>query len=63
MKTYSYNRKFKVAARKAAIMSNVQIVPGTDSPISTSDEAIEFCSKYGLPVIFKAAYGGGGRGK
>jgi Pyruvate carboxylase len=23
---------------------------------------MEFCLKYGLPVIFKAAYGGGGRG-
>ena len=24
---------------------------------------MEFCIKHGLPVIFKAAYGGGGRGK
>uniref|UniRef100_A0ABD2WD09 Pyruvate carboxylase n=1 Tax=Trichogramma kaykai TaxID=54128 RepID=A0ABD2WD09_9HYME len=52
----------KVAAREAAIASNVQIVPGTDGPVTTSDEAMEFCSKHGLPVIFKAAYGGGGRG-
>lgn len=39
------------------------IVPGTDGPVTTSDEAMEFCMKYGLPVIFKAAYGGGGRGR
>ncbi|XP_031784237.1 pyruvate carboxylase, mitochondrial isoform X3 [Nasonia vitripennis] len=52
----------KVAARKAAIESGVPIVPGTDGPVTTSDEAMEFCTKYGLPVIFKAAYGGGGRG-
>ncbi|KAL6442819.1 hypothetical protein ACFW04_002706 [Cataglyphis niger] len=52
----------KVAARQAAIEAGVPIVPGTDGPVTTSDEAIEFCMKHGLPVIFKAAYGGGGRG-
>ncbi|XP_011265325.1 pyruvate carboxylase, mitochondrial isoform X2 [Camponotus floridanus] len=52
----------KVAARQAAIQAGVPIVPGTDGPVTTSDEAIEFCMKHGLPVIFKAAYGGGGRG-
>ncbi len=52
----------KVAARQAAIDSGVPIVPGTPGPISTTDEAMEFCLKHGLPVIFKAAYGGGGRG-
>lgn len=26
------------------------------------EDAVEFCKTYGLPVIFKAAYGGGGRG-
>jgi pyruvate carboxylase len=31
--------------------------------VITSDEAMEFCTKHGLPVIFKAAYGGGGRGE
>ncbi|XP_034178667.1 pyruvate carboxylase isoform X1 [Osmia lignaria lignaria] len=52
----------KVAARVAAIEAGVPIVPGTDGPVTTSDEAMEFCIKHGLPVIFKAAYGGGGRG-
>ncbi|XP_012218527.1 pyruvate carboxylase, mitochondrial isoform X2 [Linepithema humile] len=52
----------KVAARQAAIEAGVPIVPGTDGPVTTSDEALEFCMKHGLPVIFKAAYGGGGRG-
>ncbi|KAI5731466.1 hypothetical protein M8J77_010414 [Diaphorina citri] len=52
----------KVAARQAAIDSGVPIVPGTPGPITTTEEAMEFCLKYGLPVIFKAAYGGGGRG-
>ncbi|XP_035732054.1 pyruvate carboxylase, mitochondrial-like isoform X1 [Vespa mandarinia] len=52
----------KVAARQAAIAAGVPIVPGTDGPVRTTDEAMEFCMKHGLPVIFKAAYGGGGRG-
>ncbi|XP_014600719.1 PREDICTED: pyruvate carboxylase, mitochondrial isoform X2 [Polistes canadensis] len=52
----------KVAARIAAIEAGVPIVPGTDGPVRTTDEAMEFCMKHGLPVIFKAAYGGGGRG-
>jgi pyruvate carboxylase len=38
------------------------VVPGTPGPVTTTEEAMEFCLKYGLPVIFKAAYGGGGRG-
>lgn len=52
----------KVAARQAAIDSGVPIVPGTPGPVTTTDEAMQFCLKHGLPVIFKAAYGGGGRG-
>ncbi|XP_077284120.1 pyruvate carboxylase isoform X2 [Arctopsyche grandis] len=52
----------KVAARKAAIEAKVPIVPGTDGPITTKEEALDFCKKHGLPVIFKAAFGGGGRG-
>ncbi|KAG5865885.1 hypothetical protein JTB14_027727 [Gonioctena quinquepunctata] len=57
-----YQMGDKVAAREAAIAAGVPIVPGTDGPITTKEEAKEFCSKHGLPVIFKAAYGGGGRG-
>ncbi|XP_047534293.1 pyruvate carboxylase, mitochondrial isoform X4 [Vanessa atalanta] len=52
----------KVAARAAAIEAKVPIVAGTDGPITTKEEALEFCKQHGLPVIFKAAYGGGGRG-
>nr|CAH0109711.1 unnamed protein product [Daphnia galeata] len=52
----------KVAARQAAIEANVPIVPGTSGPVTTTEEAVNFCREYGLPVIFKAAYGGGGRG-
>lgn len=49
-------------AFKRNFISGVPIVPGTPGPIQTTEEAVEFCQKHGLPVIFKAAYGGGGRG-
>lgn len=55
-------KNLQVAARQAAIEAGVPIVPGTDGPVTTTDEAMDFCMKHGLPVIFKAAYGGGGRG-
>ncbi|XP_041353439.1 pyruvate carboxylase, mitochondrial-like isoform X2 [Gigantopelta aegis] len=52
----------KVEARDAAVEAGVQVVPGSPGPIESAEEALEFCKQYGLPVIFKAAYGGGGRG-
>lgn len=38
------------------------MVPGTDGPVTCLSEAQEFSNTYGFPIIFKAAYGGGGRG-
>lgn len=52
----------KVSARKSAVASGVTVVPGTETPIIDVKEAVNFCEAYGLPVILKAAYGGGGRG-
>uniref|UniRef100_A0A8C3G5W7 Pyruvate carboxylase, mitochondrial n=1 Tax=Cyclopterus lumpus TaxID=8103 RepID=A0A8C3G5W7_CYCLU len=52
----------KVEARSLAISAGVPVVPGTDSPISCLQDAQVFAETYGLPIIFKAAYGGGGRG-
>jgi len=57
-----YRMGDKVQAREAAIDAGVQVVPGTDGPVTGVDEAMSFCQQYGLPVIFKAAFGGGGRG-
>ena len=37
-------------------------MPGTPDPVASFGEAKEFTEKYGFPVIFKAAFGGGGRG-
>ncbi|KAF3697656.1 Pyruvate carboxylase, mitochondrial [Channa argus] len=52
----------KVEARSLAITAGVPVVPGTDSPIASLTEAQVFAQTYGFPIIFKAAYGGGGRG-
>uniref|UniRef100_A0A8D3B733 Pyruvate carboxylase n=1 Tax=Scophthalmus maximus TaxID=52904 RepID=A0A8D3B733_SCOMX len=52
----------KVEARSLAIKAGVPVVPGTDSPIACLQEAQVFAQTYGFPIIFKAAYGGGGRG-
>jgi len=52
----------KVAARQSAIAAGLPIIPGTDHAINTAEEAKAFCESHGVPVIFKAAFGGGGRG-
>lgn len=58
---YVYKIFFRLN-RAAAIEAGVAVVPGTDGPVTTKEEAVDFCRKHGLPVIFKAAFGGGGRG-
>ncbi|XP_054715064.1 pyruvate carboxylase, mitochondrial-like [Uloborus diversus] len=52
----------KVSARKSAIAADVKVVPGTDKAIIDINEAANFVKEHGLPIILKAAYGGGGRG-
>ena len=52
----------KVRARQAALEARVPVVPGSDGPVSTLDEVHAFARAHRLPVILKAAFGGGGRG-
>jgi pyruvate carboxylase len=52
----------KTAARRIATELGVPVIPGTDSPLKDKKEALEWCKKNGLPVMMKAAMGGGGRG-
>lgn len=52
----------KNEAKKIAKEANVPIVPGTDGLVTSDDQAREFASKAGYPVLIKAAAGGGGRG-
>lgn len=44
------------------IFVGVKVVPGTDTPVINIEDAATFVKAHGLPIILKAAYGGGGRG-
>ncbi|KAJ3222767.1 pyruvate carboxylase [Chytriomyces hyalinus] len=52
----------KTKARTLAINAGVSVVPGSDGPINTVADAEAFARAHGLPIIIKAANGGGGRG-
>ncbi len=52
----------KTAARELAIASDVPIAPGSTGAIETYDEVRQLIENIGLPVIVKAAAGGGGKG-
>ena len=52
----------KTQARAAAEECGVPVVPGTKAAISSAEQALDFARAAGLPVMLKAAYGGGGRG-
>jgi acetyl-CoA carboxylase biotin carboxylase subunit len=52
----------KTAARKLAIGARVLVVPGTTEPLRDAEQAREVAREFGLPVLLKAAAGGGGRG-
>jgi acetyl-CoA/propionyl-CoA carboxylase biotin carboxyl carrier protein len=52
----------KVRARQAVAAAGVPIVPGTTEPLRNLDQADDFASQAGYPLIVKAAGGGGGRG-
>ncbi|KAL7553863.1 hypothetical protein ACHAWF_017487 [Thalassiosira exigua] len=51
----------KTSARSAAIAAGVPVVPGSDA-LKDADEVNAFVDEVGLPVILKAAMGGGGKG-
>ena len=52
----------KIKAKAAAIEAGIASIPGTDGPIASIDDALEFAKQYGYPIMIKAALGGGGRG-
>ncbi|GBM34817.1 hypothetical protein AVEN_208024-1 [Araneus ventricosus] len=58
-KNLSVRRCFFLAASG---QHDVKVVPGTDTPIVDLQDATKFVEQHGLPIILKAAYGGGGRG-
>ncbi|MEM9620250.1 MAG: biotin carboxylase N-terminal domain-containing protein [Pseudomonadota bacterium] len=50
----------KVAARQHAQSLGIPVIPG--QPVDNEAQARDFIAEYGLPVMIKAAAGGGGRG-
>jgi acetyl-CoA/propionyl-CoA carboxylase biotin carboxyl carrier protein len=52
----------KVEARKIALQVGAPLVAGTPSPVTDANEVMAFAERHGLPIIIKAAFGGGGRG-
>ena len=53
----------KVSAKQAMIKAGVPVVPGSEGALGDDpQEILEIARRVGLPVIIKAAGGGGGRG-
>jgi len=52
----------KIEAKRTAAMLGLPLVPGSDGPLTSTEQAIEIADAIGYPVLVKAASGGGGRG-
>ena len=52
----------KITAKQKAIEIGLPVVPGSDGPVTTIEEAAQFAARAGYPILIKAASGGGGRG-
>ncbi len=52
----------KVMAKKTALSLGLPVVPGSDGAVDSVEEGKAFALKAGLPVLIKAASGGGGKG-
>lgn len=52
----------KLAAKQAAQQFGVPMVPGTETPLRSVEEAREVVKKTGFPILIKASAGGGGKG-
>ena len=52
----------KLAAKQAAQKFGVPMVPGTETPLRSLEEAREVVKSTGFPILIKASAGGGGKG-
>ncbi len=52
----------KAEARRTMMEAGVPILPGSDGPLKSLDEALATGKEIGYPVILKATAGGGGKG-
>ena len=52
----------KVTAKQTVKALGLPVVPGSDGGVETVEDAVRIATDMGLPVIIKAASGGGGKG-
>ncbi|MGI8650123.1 MAG: acetyl-CoA carboxylase biotin carboxylase subunit [Rubrobacter sp.] len=52
----------KVESRRIMAKAGVPITPGTEDPVASYEEVLDFASEHGFPVAVKASSGGGGKG-
>jgi acetyl-CoA carboxylase biotin carboxylase subunit len=52
----------KVVAKETVAALGLPVVPGSEGALQSVDDAIKTAEEFGLPVIIKAASGGGGKG-
>ncbi|ALC80937.1 MULTISPECIES: pyruvate carboxylase [Bacillus] len=52
----------KVKARTQAENAGIPVIPGSDGPVDSIDDVLQFADSHGYPFIIKASLGGGGRG-
>lgn len=52
----------KAQARQIMKRRGVPVLPGSDGPVSSVEDALKTAKRIGYPIIIKASAGGGGRG-
>ncbi len=52
----------KIAAKEAIQELGLSVVPGSDGPVDSDEQAKRIADEIGYPVLVKAASGGGGKG-
>ncbi len=52
----------KIASKLTMVKAGVPVIPGSDGAVKDETEALKVIEKIGLPVLIKAAGGGGGKG-
>ena len=52
----------KTPAKRALRAAGLDVIPGSDGPLASVDEAAQCAREIGYPVLLKADFGGGGRG-
>lgn len=52
----------KINSKHVAVAAGVPVIPGSEKPIRSDEEALHFAQIAGYPIMLKAAAGGGGRG-